>query len=76
MKGDSAFLDVRMPAPVFSPGESRDRGAWWASEPVGSQSWTGLSNLAHKDVGSSGDTSHESESEWLSCVDSLRSHKL
>ena len=30
--------------PVFLPGESQDRGARWATQLMGWQSWTGLSD--------------------------------
>ena len=35
------------PIPVFLPGESIDRGAWWAAIPGIEKSWTQLSDQAH-----------------------------
>ena len=34
------------PTPVFLPGESRDRGAWWAAVYGVAQSWTQLKRLS------------------------------
>ena len=35
-----------LPTPVFLPGESQGRGAWWAAVYVVAQSWTRLKRLS------------------------------
>ena len=41
------------PTPVFLPGESRDRGAWWAAVSGVAQSWTRLKRLSSSSSSSS-----------------------
>jgi len=38
------------PTPVFLPGESQDRGAWWAAVYGVAQSWTQLKRLSSSSI--------------------------